>query len=744
MSTESTITAEEMDPHSWQVLSDAVRRLESAWRTESTPEVSDFLVAGPAWLRNRILIELIKVDQECAWQRGIRRMTEDYFSRWPELASHEPTCLELVRAECLTRCVFDEPPTSAEIRTRFSAIFDLLSLTDITVQAAGENSRRNEIAVETSIFPEVSTPQANSRAQDEAEIATRIGTTLGRYQIRGSLGHGGMGIVYRAWDPRLSREVALKIPRFDPAHASEIAERFMREATSAAQIRHRSICPIHDFGVVEGTHFLVMELVSGQSLERLLRKSPLSPRRAAMIAAKLARALECIHNAGLLHRDVSASNVIIDTEGEPVLMDFGLARAADTPTVAPHCSGTPAYMAPETFAENQRVVDLRADVFSLGVLCYQMLTGHLPQGADKSRLVSDGQFRMVLPSTITPAVDKRLEAICLRAMAPHPAKRYQSAAEFADALDEYLNSLPDSDRSRNRWLVGSTLGIIGLGTIVLWNNWGEPLAGSRSDTNPIPSTAAPIRSQMADFSIRDDLLAERAARSKADLDFIRAQLVAHPRLSGDPADERVVEFRRRLVSFLRSEVSDDLAVEAASILALLPWPKVDDSPNEAVFWNRMPRIDNPSIPVDPGVGVHSSDGQAVANDSGSHANPNSISPPDHIKLAPGGSVIVRGRIQPNWKHNQFRLWIDDPVSFRYRIISLTRSYEVLVDEQWHGGSNTEATDRSGHRLYQVQDVLPQPQNWHSFRINRVKGSDVGVEGDYLLFIWQPDRKEATE
>jgi serine/threonine protein kinase len=687
-----------------------------------------------------VLKELIKVDQECAWQSGIRRPIEEYLSRWPEIAASEPICLELIRAECLTRSIFDEAPSASEIRNRFPEFADRLNLSEIVHQAESEDSAAVTDSPETLNLDPRSTPQIVDLTQvDDAASDTRVGTSLGRYEIRDRLAHGGMGIVYRAWDSQLSREVALKLPKFDPKNEPDIAERFLREAQTAARIRHRSVCPVHDFGVENGTPYLVMSLIMGRSLETMIRKGPLPPKKVAEIASKLARALDCIHEAGLMHRDVSASNVIIDNEQEPILMDFGLARGADVRDAALLCSGTPVYMAPETLSAGGQNVDLRADIYSLGVLSYQMMTGLFPQGMETKLSDENASNRIATPSVVNPAVDKRIEAICLRAMANHPAKRYQTATELADALDEYLKN-PDNPRwYQRRRVVVSLLVITLMGTVGLWQTgWlkSAPETGSINDHRSTISSES-VPSRISDFPTEALDGEKTRAQWEADLNLIRALIEAPPSLSNDPADPRVAELRGLLVAMLKSEIPVDLAIDAAGVLVKLPWPTVEANTSDTVFWNRIPRPDAYSVPVDPGPGADEENRSDRTQD---------------IVLANGGCVIVRGRIEPGWMHNGFRLLFSVPRPFHIRIISLTHGFETKLIDRWpvprpnsvETTSNSEATDEHGHRVHRDTQVFMKPNNWHRFQVVRGDNNPLDAGGDYLLVIWQRKNPSSPE
>jgi len=272
------------------------------------------------------------------------------------------------------------------------------------------------------------------------------------------LGEGGFGRVYRGIDPGLNREVAIKVP-LRLGLTTETRERFLREAHTSANIHHPNVCPIYDVGIYADLPYLVMRFVPGGTLAELLarRKTRLPARFAAAIARKLALGVAAAHEIGVVHRDLKPQNVLWDAVRKQVLItDFGLARFEGGSVQTPdgQVVGTPAYMAPEqATGENSQVGPL-ADVYSLGVIMYELLAARPPyQGTVFEVLWKVTQEPPLPPSTFHPGLDTRLESICLQAMARSPMDRFGSAAALADALGAYLkeelgtsgdDGLPDS------------------------------------------------------------------------------------------------------------------------------------------------------------------------------------------------------------------------------------------------------------------------------------------------------------
>jgi serine/threonine-protein kinase len=269
--------------------------------------------------------------------------------------------------------------------------------------------------------------------------------TLGRYQILSLLGEGGMGCVYKALDPVIGRTVAIKTltAGLGEEELAEFKRRFLREARTAGRVAHPNVVTIYDVGEADGTPFIAMEYVEGRTLRSVLdAEGALAPERACRVATQVAAGLAAAHKLAIVHRDVKPANIMI-TPGTPVkLMDFGIAKLPDgTKTQTGLILGSPIYVAPEQVIG--RSVDGRSDVFSLGVVLYEMLTGSVPFGglAVGALLYSVLNDAHPPPSAYNTRVPAVFERILARALAKHPDDRYQDAEEFARDLRAW-RSLP--------------------------------------------------------------------------------------------------------------------------------------------------------------------------------------------------------------------------------------------------------------------------------------------------------------
>ncbi len=286
-------------------------------------------------------------------------------------------------------------------------------------------------------------PRSHSTAGAGPSLSTTVPTRLGRFEVRAVLGEGAFGRVYLAFDPQIERQVAIKVPHragLTPA----LRERFLREGRATAKIHHPNVCPVYEVGTDGDLPYIVMHFVVGGTLAGLLdrREELLSPRHALVIARKLALGMAEAHARGVIHRDLKPANVLFDKASREVLItDFGLARIGSVGdrTATGAVFGTPSYMAPEQARGKQDEVGPLSDVYSLGIILYRMLTGEVPFRGSAYQVVAQHVVADPLPpSKVNPALDPKLDALVLKAMAKKPTDRYSSAEAFAIVIADYL------------------------------------------------------------------------------------------------------------------------------------------------------------------------------------------------------------------------------------------------------------------------------------------------------------------
>jgi len=283
---------------------------------------------------------------------------------------------------------------------------------------------------------------------------TLEGQTIGKYRVLEALGRGGMAQVYRAYHPQLDRYVAIKVLRSDLVEEKEFLGRFQREARAIASLRHPNIVQVFDFDVQDEIYYMVMELLEGDTLRARLNKYRVEGKRMPLpevlgIMKDVLRGLGYAHSQGLIHRDIKPANIMLTSRGEAVVTDFGIAQivGATTYTVSGALMGTLSYMAPEQGLQGH--CDSRSDLYSLGIVFFEMLTGYTPFDADTplAILMKHLNDPLPLPRQIDPALPSALEHIVLKVLAKDPADRFQSTAEMIAALEQVMpEELPAGPR----------------------------------------------------------------------------------------------------------------------------------------------------------------------------------------------------------------------------------------------------------------------------------------------------------
>ncbi len=396
-------------------------RFETAWKNGASPRIVDYLGAETGERRSVLLRELAKIDLERRLKAGEKCSWDEYVRIYPELDSVEKDLLAVLSTDGQTRL-------------------------------AASSSERNSLPPLGRFLP---------RRRDWPVIEG--------FDILSELGHGGMGTVFKARQQRLKRTVALKLLHTATHADSARRSRFRTEAEATARLQHANIAQVYEIGERDGVPYLVMEYVEGGSLGLWLRGKPQSPLQSAELVVSLARAMDYAHRQGVVHRDLKPDNILLhiapsEREGPPrpkkgsgtlprlgayvaKITDFGLAKLLENESSLSRSGavvGTPSYMAPEQAAGKSREVGPATDIYALGAILYEMLTGRPPFQGDSLLDILEQVRRSepVPPSQLLPKVPRDLETICLKALSRSPTQRYASAGDLADDLDRFLKGEP--------------------------------------------------------------------------------------------------------------------------------------------------------------------------------------------------------------------------------------------------------------------------------------------------------------
>jgi predicted Ser/Thr protein kinase len=383
---------------------------------------------------------MVKIDIRRRWGQGRRVILEAYLKTYPELGTADTVPVDLLEAEYQVRRQFGSRARLEEYARRFP-------------RQAEELRRRLDGAASQAPAPDAADPtratrslQSDTRPAAQPSGAAALPEQFGRYRIIKQIGKGGMGSVYLAHDTQLDRSVALKVPHFKDDDGPEVLERFTREARAAATLDHPNICKVYDVSEINGIRYVTMAYIEGRRLSDLIESGKaLPPRSVAALVRKLALALQEAHRHGVIHRDLKPSNVMVNQRREPVIMDFGLARRMHQDdirlTKSGALMGTPAYMAPEQVSGDVEAMGPCCDIYSLGVVLYELLTAQLPfQGPTAAVLGQIMTQEPPPPSRARPELDPTLDLICQKAMAKKVENRFRSMGEFATALGHCLKA----------------------------------------------------------------------------------------------------------------------------------------------------------------------------------------------------------------------------------------------------------------------------------------------------------------
>jgi tetratricopeptide (TPR) repeat protein len=431
-----------LPPAVWERLEAILNRFEDAWQSGERPTLEDYLAQADAE-RAALLCELVHIDLELRRRAGEPVSLGDYLARFPGLAQ------ETVVLAALGSPLRSPPPKPEPVQAGPSSdtpcgLMDLPSAITLTL-------RRH---------PDTSGP-ALGKEPAHAGAGTADGCMglprIPGYEILAEVGRGGMGIVYKAHHLALNRVVALKMLRTGSNASTEEVMRFLNEAEAVARLHHPNIVQVHDVSRHERQPYFTMEFVEGGSLARDLAGIPQPARQAAALVEALARAVAVAHQHGVIHRDLKPSNVLLS--GSPLvpkISDFGLAKRVEVGsglTESGTTMGTPSYMAPEQAGGKTRLIGAASDIYGLGAILYECLTGRPPFRAETSvqtvmQVIAEEPLP---PRRLNPKVPRDLETICLQCLHKDPARRYGSALALAEDLRRFLDGEPVAARPTPAW-----------------------------------------------------------------------------------------------------------------------------------------------------------------------------------------------------------------------------------------------------------------------------------------------------
>jgi serine/threonine protein kinase/Tfp pilus assembly protein PilF len=387
--------------------------------------------------------------------------------------------------------------------------------------------------------PDIQTDVGNAAPDEKGTLRAAIMVgEFGDYELLEEIGRGGQGVVFRARQKSLNRTVALKVISLGQWASKAHLKRFRLEAEAAAKLEHPGIVPIHEVGERDGSCYFSMKFVEGGQLDEVARREPMPIRRAVELIAKVTRTVHYAHEHGILHRDIKPGNILLDQKGEPHLTDFGLARLVESEssvTQTLDVLGTPSYMAPEQAVGNNAAVSSVTDVYGIGAVLYQLLTGHPPFAGGTTyetiKLLEDTEPRP--PRSLNPKIDRDLSTICLKCLEKDPKRRYPSALALAEDLERWLKHEPVRARRAGllvragKWvrrnpaiaaLVALSVALAaGLGGLI-WKRESAPWPSEQAATIPEKSIAVlPFNSLSEDQAnaffaerIQDEILARLA------------------------------------------------------------------------------------------------------------------------------------------------------------------------------------------------------------------------------------------
>jgi predicted Ser/Thr protein kinase len=498
----------------WRAVSDCIDAYESQ-AGDGFPELRPFISSVKPAYQLAALVELVKVDMERRWLGGDQRRIEKYLGDYPELSASPAVIEDLLHQEYQVRSKNGSAPSVDELRSRFPNVDEsrvvsgpqgMVATVNLSVQpletkpfdsqasdqgpsgtvfydSTKTKSSQTGSASGSSASPlSASSPSpAKDTASDPPSVRSDARTakpdadpaSIGRYSVKKRLGSGSFGMVYRCFDEDLKRDVAIKVPHRRSASQDRIKE-FMHEAQSAARLRHGSIVTVLDTNQTnDGRVYIVYEYIKGLTLQECMEKGGYSYDDVVRWVAETADGLHHAHKNGIVHRDIKPANILVDEDGRPHIADFGLAKMDDQffKNDAGKVLGTVAYMSPEQATGDSHWATPQTDVYSLGVVLYQMLCNRLPFSSGKIEEVLEQIKKRppTPPRSIDDKIPKKLEDVCLKAMAKAPSDRYTTAGDMAADLRAAMVVVPPRRIVRRVLTAGA--GMAAVVALLVWAPW---------------------------------------------------------------------------------------------------------------------------------------------------------------------------------------------------------------------------------------------------------------------------------